>query len=137
MPLQAHEDQVHPEQPHFDQAQAGPDGEQTPVPAAPGFPLSRRSVLRGAAGAGAVGLAAATGAGLGVAATRQSGEPGLPPASRPAVIAGMPAAALTGPLVVYIADTSSGQFDIFGGTGQIRVRNPALVRQLLANVKLA
>ena len=136
MPRQTHVDQAHPEQLRFDQGQAQPRDEQVPAPAAPRSPLSRRSVLRGAAGAGAVGLAAAVGAGA-VAATRPSKSPALPPASKPVAVAAVPPAAMAGPLVVYIADTATGQFDVFAGTGQIRVRNPALVRQLLANLKLA
>jgi hypothetical protein len=42
-----------------------------------------------------------------------------------------------GPLVVYIADTTNGLLDVFGGTGATQIRNPALVNQLLANLKLA
>jgi hypothetical protein len=59
------------------------------------------------------------------------------PASKPVAVAPMAPTAMEGPLVVYIADTTSGLFDVFGGTGQTQVRNPALVRQLLANLKLA
>lgn len=137
MPRQTHVDQAHPEQLCFDQGQAQPRDEQAPAPAAPRSPLSRRSVLRGAAGAGAVGIAAAAGAGAVVAATRPSASPALPAASKSVAVAVVPPAAMAGPLVVYIADTGTGQFDVFAGTGQIRVRNPALVRQLLANLKLA
>jgi hypothetical protein len=137
MPPQTHVDQAHPQQLGSDQGQAQPHDEQVPAPAAPRSPLSRRSVLRGAAGAGALGLAAAAGAGAAVAATRPSASPALPPASKPVAVAAVPPAATAGPLVVYIADTATGQFDVFAGTGQIRVRNPALVRQLLANLKLA
>jgi hypothetical protein len=52
-------------------------------------------------------------------------------------MAPMAPTAMAGPLVVYIADTTSGLFDVFAGTGQTQIRNPALVRQLLANLKLA
>jgi hypothetical protein len=100
--------------------------------------MSRRSVLRGVAGVGAVGAAAALGAGAVVAFDRQSaGQPNLKPASKPVAMAPMAPTAMAGPLVVYIPDTTSGQFDVYGGTSQTRVRNPALVRQLLANLKLA
>jgi hypothetical protein len=139
MPPQTHEDQAHPQRPHFDREEAQPRDErdeQVPPPAAPRPPLSRRSVLRGAAGAGALGLAAAAGAGAAVAATRPP-APALPPASKPVAVAAVPPAATAGPLVVYIADSATGQFDIFAGTGQVRVSNPALVGQLLANLKLA
>jgi hypothetical protein len=43
----------------------------------------------------------------------------------------MAPAALAGPLVVYVRDTTSGQLDVFAGTGQTRLRDPALVRALL------
>jgi anaerobic selenocysteine-containing dehydrogenase len=99
--------------------------------------MSRRSVLHGAAGAGALGLAAAAGAGVAAAATRPAGQPALPPAAKPVTMAAMPEAAMAGPLVVYLRDTTTGEFDVFGGTGQVRVRNPQLVAQLLKNVQLA
>jgi hypothetical protein len=99
--------------------------------------LSRRSLLRGATAAGAVGLVAAAGAGAVVAVTRPAGQPSLPPAAKPVTMAAMPETALAGPLVVYLRDTTTGEFDVFGGTGAIRVRNPQLVAQLLKNVQLA
>lgn len=105
-------------------------------PAAPRSPMSRRSVLRGVAGVGVVGAAAAAGAGAVVAINRQ-GDQTLTPASKPVAMAPMAPSAMEGPLVVYIADTTNGLLDVFGGTGQTRVHNPALVKQLLANIKLA
>ena len=100
-------------------------------------PMSRRSLLRGAAGAGAVGLAAAAGAGAVVAVTRPRTETVLPPAAKPVAVAAMPHNAMAGPLVVYLADTTNGEMDVFAGTGQIRLRNPALVGQLLRNLQMA
>jgi hypothetical protein len=91
--------------------------------------MSRRSLLRGAAGAGAVGLAAAAGAGAVVAVTRPRTETALPPTAKPV--------AMAGPLVVYLADTTNGEMDVFAGDGQIRLRNPALVGQLLRNLQMA
>jgi hypothetical protein len=43
----------------------------------------------------------------------------------------LPPNAMAGPLVVYLRDTTTGELDVFAGTGQVRVRNPALVAQLL------
>jgi Zn-dependent alcohol dehydrogenase len=97
--------------------------------------MSRRYLLRGAAGAGAVGLAAAAGAGALVAVTRPSTE--LPPAAKPVAMAAIPPSAMAGPLVVYLRDTTNGEMDVFAGTGQIRLRNPALVGQLLRNLQMA
>jgi hypothetical protein len=99
--------------------------------------MSRRTVLRGVAGVGAVGLAAAAGAGVAVAATRPTGQTTLPPAAKPVEMAPMAPAAMAGPLVVYLSDTTTGEFDVFGGTGAVRIKNPALVSQLLKNVQLA
>jgi hypothetical protein len=143
MPPQIPPDRSYPEQALSNQARIG--DAQTPQhsrlgpdPEPPRPPMSRRSVLRGVAGVSAMGAAAAVGAGAVVAFDRQSGgQPTLMPASRPVVMAPMAPTAMAGPLVVYIADTTSGLFDVFAGTGQTQIRNPALVRQLLANLKLA
>lgn len=92
--------------------------------------MSRRSVLRGAAGAGAVGLAAATGAGAAVALTRQTTETASA-ATRHVTMAPMSRNAMAGPLVVYLRDTRTGVFDVFAGTGQVRIKDSALVAELL------
>jgi hypothetical protein len=142
MPPQTQSDQAYPERARWDDthvgdAQTQPVRERGPAPEPPRPPVSRRSILRGAAGVGAVGIAAAGGAGAVVAFNRQSTPQTLMPASKPIAMAPMAPTAMAGPLVVYIADTTTGLFDVFGGDGQTRVRNPALVRQLLANLKLA
>ena len=98
-------------------------------------PLGRRSILRSVAGIGVVGAAAAVGAGAAIKIDKS--EPTLKPVSKPAEMAPMAPNAMAGPLVVYIADTTNGLFDAFAGTGQTRVRNPALVKQILDNIKLA
>jgi len=120
-----------PPQTHADQA-----SEPVTAPERPS-PMSRRSLLRGAAGAGAVGLAAAAGAGAVVAVTRPRTETALPPTAKPVALAAMPASAMAGPLVLYLADTTNGEMDVFAGNGQIRLRNPALVGQLLRNLQMA
>jgi hypothetical protein len=89
--------------------------------------VSRRSVLRGAAGAGAVGLAAAGGVTAVAGLTRQDH-----PARQDAAEA---ADALAGPVMVYLRDTSTGEMEVFAGTGQTSLRNPALVRELLRAIK--
>jgi hypothetical protein len=96
--------------------------------------MSRRSILRGAAGAGAVGIAAAGGAGAAVALTRPA-QAALANEARPAVVAAMPPSAMEGPLVVYVSDTTTGQLDVFAGTGQMRLKNRALVSALLRALK--
>ena len=140
MPPQTPPDQSYPEQARSNEARFGearplPLSRQGPAQEPPRPPMSRRSVLRGV---GVAGAAAAGGAGAVLAFDRQSGgQTTLMPASKPVVMAPMAPAAMAGPLVVYIADTTTGLFDVFGGTGQTQIRNPALVRQLLANLKLA
>jgi len=99
--------------------------------------MSRRSMLRGAATAGAVGIAAAAGTGAVVAAVTRPQAADLRPTAKPVTIAPMAPAAVSGPLVVYLSDTTTGEFDVFGDTGQVRIKNPALVSQLLKNLPLA
>jgi hypothetical protein len=119
--------QTYPDQP----------GSDTETPAAQPSPsTSRRSVLRGAAGAGVVGFAAAAGAGAVFAATRPADA--ARPAAAQAGPAGTAAAKASGePLVVYLSDTSSGEFEVFNGTSQVRVHNPGLVAQLLDGLATA
>jgi hypothetical protein len=91
-------------------------------------PLSRRSVLRGAAGAGAVGLAVAGG----VTAVAGLARPDHP--ARPDDAAAS-ADARTEPVLVYLRDASTGEMDVFAGTGQTRLRNPALASELLRAIQ--
>ena len=92
--------------------------------------VSRRSVLRGAAGAGAVSLAAAGGVATVAAITGQDH-----PARQTAQQEVSPADALAGPVMVYLRDASTGEMDVFVGTGQTSLRNPALARELLRAIQ--
>jgi hypothetical protein len=89
--------------------------------------MSRRSVLRGAAGAGAVGLAAATGAGAVVAAAR--------PRTKAATAAKAARPANAGPLVVYLRDAATGELEVFAGTSKVRFRDSALAARLVRAVQ--
>jgi hypothetical protein len=114
---------------------AGDHREETPDtggrPAGQHAPVSRRSVLRGAAGASAAGLMAGSAltALPAVAAARpaRSGQP----AERP----GRSAAAMTpdaaGPLVIHVRDARTGEMDIFAGTTRTRLSDPALAARLV------
>jgi hypothetical protein len=120
--------QTYPDQP----------GSDPEVPAAQPAPSpSRRSLLRGAAGAGVVGFAAAAGAGVVFAATRPSDAARPADAAKAATTDTAAAKASGEPLVVYLRDTSSGEFEVFNGTSQVRVHNPGLVAQLLDGLQTA
>jgi nitrous oxide reductase len=93
--------------------------EQTPAQ------MSRRSVLRGAAGAGAAGLAISTLAGSALAspalaAARQDGAAG--PASD--------GHAQDDAVVVHVRSVRSGEMDVYRGTTHVRVTDPALAARL-------
>jgi hypothetical protein len=107
------------------QSSAGPIAEPA---VGQSVPLSRRSVLRGAAGVGAVGLAAAGGVTAVAGLTRQDAPAGQDTSAATAAVLG-------GPVMVYLHDASTGEMEIFAGTGQTSLRNPALVRELLRAIK--
>jgi hypothetical protein len=88
-------------------------------------PLSRRSVLRGAAGAGAAGIAAVTlvGGALPAAASAK--------AAGPARGAGTAAAVAAEPVVVHVRDAASGEMDVFRGTTHTRVHDRELAARLV------
>jgi len=92
-------------------------------------PMSRRSVLRGAAvGAGAIGLASVAGITPALASPR--------PASRPAAgKAGAPAAASADPIVVYLRDAASGELEVFAGNTQVRLHDPAMAARLTRAIR--
>jgi hypothetical protein len=97
-----------------------PNHDAAPEPD-PGRRMSRRSLLQGAATAGAAGLAAtAMGAAVSQAATRrpdlaQSHGPGQPPA---------------GPIMVHVRDARSGDIELFAGTSQTQVHDKDLAARI-------
>jgi hypothetical protein len=98
-----------------------PDHDAAPAPD-PGRRMSRRSLLQGAATAGAAGLAAtAMGAAVSQAAASrrpdlaQSHGPGQPPA---------------GPIMVHVRDARSGDIELFAGTSQTRVHDKDLAARI-------
>ncbi|MGD0928178.1 MAG: hypothetical protein ABR926_23630 [Streptosporangiaceae bacterium] len=86
--------------------------------------LSRRSVLRGAAGAGAAGIAAS--------ALAFTSAPAFAAATRPARPAGGETkdAEATGQIIVHVRDVSTGEIDVFRGTSQTRVHDRELAARL-------
>ena len=88
--------------------------------------LSRRSLLQGAATAGAAGLAAtAMGAAASpaLAAARRTSAQGQP-GDRGA------AATTAGPIVVHVRDAKAGDIEVFHGTSQTRVRDTDLAARI-------
>ena len=84
--------------------------------------ISRRSMLQGAATAGAAGLAATA---IGAAAS-----PALAATSRPSVRTGGDAAAPAGPIVVHVRNAKSGDIEVFSGTSQTRLRDTDLAARI-------
>jgi hypothetical protein len=89
--------------------------------------MSRRSVLRGAAGVGAAGLAATALASPAIAASRTR-----KPARKPQSAAEPTAADLTASeaVVVHVRDLRTGQLDVYRGTSHVRIHDRGLAAQL-------
>ena len=96
----------------------------------PAMGVSRRFVIRGAATAGAAGLAAtAFGGALSPAAaasTRAASSTGA--ASTTGADAEVKAPA--GPIVVHVRNAKSGDIEVFSGTSQTRVRDKDLAARI-------
>ena len=109
------------------QSYAGRPADPTTAPTEPQPGVSRRSVLRGAAGAGAAGLAAAAvvGApGAALAAARPASS------RRQAASAATNEAVTAEPVVVHVRDARSGEMDVFAGESTARLRDPRLAARL-------
>src|ERR1700757_645127 len=87
--------------------------------------LSRRSLLQGAATAGAAGIAATAigAAGPALAATSSPPAPGRS-ADRSS------GRAPAGPIMVHVRDTRSGDIEVFAGTSQARLRDKDLAARI-------
>jgi hypothetical protein len=102
---------------------------------------SRRSMLRGAGAAGAVGIAAAlavgAAGGAAAAATRPAADNRTRADNRAAAAAGAghSADAAGAPLVVYLRDAASGEFDVFAGTSRAIIVDPDLAARLTRAVR--
>ena len=88
--------------------------------------LSRRSVIRGAAGLAGAGLAAGavTGAMAAPAAAAAASR------DRPAARGADPA----GPVIVHVRDVTSGEMDVFAGTSHARLTDPGLAARLVRGI---
>ena len=102
------------------------DAKRASDPEPSGSRLSRRSLLQGAAAAGAAGLAATaigTAATPALAATRRPSAPDQPHAHGEAKT---PA----GPIMVHVRDARSGDIEVFSGTSQTRLRDKDLAARI-------
>jgi len=82
--------------------------------------LSRRSMLRGAAAAGAAGLA--------VTAMGAAASPALAATSQP--LAQDAPQSHAGPIVVHVRDAKSGDIEVFSGTSEVRLRDKDLAARI-------
>jgi hypothetical protein len=105
------------------------DDSGAPAAGTEGHSLSRRSMLKGAAGVGAAGIAATALAGAAV-----------PAAAVPAAAATKaPVRATRGPeeakadeaIVVHVRDAASGELDVFRGTTQTRLHDRTLAARIV------
>jgi hypothetical protein len=96
--------------------------------------LSRRTVIRGAATAGAAGLAVtALGGALSPAAAAASTGPS--DSSRAAAPAGGDVTAPAGPIVVHVRNATSGDIEVFSGTSQTRLRDKDLAARITRAIR--
>jgi hypothetical protein len=84
--------------------------------------LSRRSLLQGAATAGAAGLAVTA---MGAAAT-----PAFAASPRPATERPLADSEAAGPIVVHVRDAKTGDIEVFSGTSQTRLRDKDLAARI-------
>ena len=95
--------------------------------------LSRRSLLQGAATAGAAGLAATAIGAAGPALAATSGpqaakhSPGQSPSQSPG-------RAPAGPIMVHVRDARSGDIEVFAGTSQTRLRDQDLAARIARSI---
>jgi hypothetical protein len=106
----------------------GAEPASAPTPETEGAPLSRRSVLRGAAGAGAAGLAMTAFAGPALAAVRPARSAAKPAAEPAGSRAG--SAADTEDVVVHVRNLRTGEMDVYHGTSHVRVTDRELAVRL-------
>jgi hypothetical protein len=93
--------------------------------------MSRRSLLQGAAAAGAAGLAVtALGVSVSPAAAAASTSP-APARGEVKAPAGGAVKAPAGPVVVHVRDAKSGDIEVFSGTSQTSLRDKDLAARIV------
>ena len=94
----------------------------------PAMGVSRRFVIRGAATAGAAGLAATALGGALSPAAAASTRPAT--GTRSSAPASGDVKAPAGPIVVHVRDAKSGDIEVFSGTSQTRLRDTDLAARI-------
>jgi secreted PhoX family phosphatase len=95
--------------------------------------MSRRSLLQGAAAAGAAGLAVtALGAAVSPAAAAASTTSSAPAAKAPA---SGDVKAPAGPVVVHVRNAASGDIEVFSGTSQTSLRDKDLAARIVRAIR--
>jgi len=89
--------------------------------------LSRRSVIRGAAGLAGAGLAAAAISGAIAAPASAAAKPARPRRAPGDDINGEP-------VIVHIRDVATGEMDVFAGLSHARLTDPGLAARLARGV---
>src|SRR5271166_3846533 len=95
-------------------------------PGSPERRLSRRSLLQGAATAGAAGLAATAIGSAASPALAATSRPSAPGQSHGQGEAKSPA----GPIMVHVRDARTGDIELFSGTSQTRLRDKDLAARI-------
>jgi secreted PhoX family phosphatase len=94
--------------------------------------MSRRSLLQGAAAAGAAGLAVtAFGAAMSPAASASTTASSAPAHGDLKASAGGDVKAPAGPVVVHVRNAKSGDIEVFSGTSQTRLRDKDLAARIV------
>ncbi len=95
-------------------------------PGSAGRGLSRRSLLQGAATAGAAGLAVTAMSAAASPALAATSRTAAPDAARGHGTAAEP----SGPIMVHVRDARSGDIEVFSGTSQTRLRDKDLAARI-------
>jgi hypothetical protein len=86
-------------------------------------------------GAGAVGIAAAVGVGAPSAVAAAATRPAAGNRAAPSAGHSAEGGAAGAPLVVYLRDAASGEFDVFAGTSRTSIIDPDLAARLTHAVR--
>jgi len=100
------------------------------IQSSPAMGVSRRSVIRGAATAGAAGLAATAFGGVLAPAAAASTRAPAAASTRAPASAGDEVKAPAGPIVVHVRNAKSGDIEVFSGTSQTRLRDKDLAARI-------